>query len=205
MYWMLTRGCLVIVIEGVGICPLERDHAPRRQASKHHVRQIKRQSQSPPPLHPLPADSSASSLFQLRLIDWGLAEFYHPDTEYHIRVGSRCYKGPELLVGYMKYDYSLDLWSVGCILASMVSFQPQTVPFSLLLSRLVSFAKRLSLMSSISVPATQIFRKEHFFRGRDNEDQLLRIIKVLGTDSFERYLEKYGLFIQTDNRALLQR
>lgn len=51
----------------------------------------------------------------------------------------------------------------------------------------------------------QIFRKEYFFRGRDNEDQLLRILKVLGTDSFERYLEKYGLYIQTDNRALLLR
>ena len=64
---------------------------------------------------------------QLRLIDWGLAEFYHPDTEYHIRVGSRYYKAPELLVGYKKYDYSLDMWSVGCMLASMVRipFFPQ--------------------------------------------------------------------------------
>ncbi|THH30504.1 hypothetical protein EUX98_g3677 [Antrodiella citrinella] len=105
---------------------------------------------------------------KLRLIDWGLAEFYHPDTKYHVRVGSRYWKAPELLVGYEKYDYSLDLWSVGCMLASMV------------------------------------FRKEAFFRGRDNEDQLLRILKVLGTDTFERYLEKYGLYIQTDNRALLQ-
>lgn len=51
----------------------------------------------------------------------------------------------------------------------------------------------------------QIFRKEHFFRGRDNEDQLLRILKVLGTDAFERYLEKYGLFIRTDNPGILQR
>ena len=57
---------------------------------------------------------------QLRLIDWGLAEFYHPGTEYHIRVGSRYYKGPELLVGYKRYDYSLDMWSVGCMLASLV-------------------------------------------------------------------------------------
>lgn len=104
---------------------------------------------------------------KLRLIDWGLAEFYHPDTEYHIRVGSRYYKGPELLVGYKKYDYSLDMWSIGCMLASM------------------------------------LFGREHFFRGKDNEDQLVRIIKVLGTDSFERYLEKYGLYIHTDNGALL--
>jgi casein kinase II subunit alpha len=58
--------------------------------------------------------------FQLRLIDWGLAEFYHPGTDYHIRVGSRYYKAPELLVGYKQYDYSLDMWSVGCMFASMV-------------------------------------------------------------------------------------
>ena len=34
----------------------------------------------------------------LRLIDWGLAEFYHPGMEYNVRVASRYYKGPELLV-----------------------------------------------------------------------------------------------------------
>lgn len=34
----------------------------------------------------------------LRLIDWGLAEFYHKDQEYNVRVASRYFKGPELLV-----------------------------------------------------------------------------------------------------------
>lgn len=38
--------------------------------------------------------------FQLRLIDWGLAEFYHPNQEYNVRVASRYFKGPELLVDY---------------------------------------------------------------------------------------------------------
>jgi casein kinase II subunit alpha len=37
---------------------------------------------------------------QLRLIDWGLAEFYHPNTEYNVRVASRYFKGPELLVDF---------------------------------------------------------------------------------------------------------
>ena len=37
---------------------------------------------------------------QLRLIDWGLAEFYHPGQEYNVRVASRYFKGPELLVDY---------------------------------------------------------------------------------------------------------
>ncbi|KAK0461165.1 kinase-like domain-containing protein [Desarmillaria tabescens] len=104
---------------------------------------------------------------KLRLIDWGLAEFYHPGTDYHIRVGSRYYKSPELLVGYRKYDYSLDLWSLGCMFASMT------------------------------------FRREHFWRGSDNSDQLLRILKTLGTDKFDLYLQKYDINFETENDALL--
>jgi len=51
---------------------------------------------------------------KLRLIDWGLAEFYHSGTEYNVRVASRYFKGPELLVNMRDYDYSLDIWSLGC-------------------------------------------------------------------------------------------
>lgn len=94
---------------------------------------------------------------QLRLIDWGLAEFYHPGQEYNVRVASRYFKGPELLVNYMTYDYSLDLWSLGCVLAGLV------------------------------------FRREPFFPGSDNPDQLVKIVRVLGTDQLERYLKKYHL------------
>jgi len=94
---------------------------------------------------------------KLRLIDWGLAEFYHPDQEYNVRVASRYFKGPELLVDYQYYDYSLDMWSLGCMLASM------------------------------------IFRKEPFFHGHDNYDQLVRIAKVLGTEELHEYIDKYRI------------
>jgi len=94
---------------------------------------------------------------KLRLIDWGLAEFYHPNQEYNVRVASRYFKGPELLVDYQYYDYSLDLWSLGCTLASMM------------------------------------FKKEPFFHGHDNYDQLVRIAKVMGTDDLHDYLDKYNI------------
>lgn len=123
---------------------------------------------------------------KLRLIDWGLAEFYHPGQDYNVRVASRYFKvivyynivlqykkktwtflynefmsllfqGPELLVDYQMYDYSLDMWSLGCMLASM------------------------------------IFRKEPFFHGHDNYDQLVRIAKVLGTEELFEYLDKYHI------------
>ena len=54
---------------------------------------------------------------ELRLIDWGLAEFYHPAKEYNVRVASRYFKGPELLVDLQDYDYALDMWSLGCMFA----------------------------------------------------------------------------------------
>lgn len=57
----------------------------------------------------------------LKLIDWGLAEFYHMGQDYNVRVASRYFKGPELLVDYNYYDYSLDIWSTGAMFASMVA------------------------------------------------------------------------------------
>lgn len=56
---------------------------------------------------------------EVRLIDWGLAEYYFPHTEYNANVASRYFKGPELLVSLKSYDYSLDLWSFGCVLAGL--------------------------------------------------------------------------------------
>ena len=94
---------------------------------------------------------------KLRLIDWGLAEFYHPNKEYNVRVASRYFKGPELLVDLQDYDYSLDIWSLGCMLAGM------------------------------------IFRREPFFHGHDNQDQLVKIARVLGTTDLFEYIHKYGL------------
>jgi casein kinase II subunit alpha len=57
---------------------------------------------------------------KLRLIDWGLAEFYHPKHRYNIHVASRDYKPIELLVDYQCYDYSIDIWSFGVTMAGII-------------------------------------------------------------------------------------
>jgi casein kinase II subunit alpha len=59
----------------------------------------------------------------------------------------------------MLYDYSLDVWGVGCVLAGM------------------------------------IFKKEPFFVGTDNQDQLVKIAKVLGTDDLFKYISKYNIVL----------
>ncbi|KAI8826598.1 casein kinase 2, alpha polypeptide [Fimicolochytrium jonesii] len=57
---------------------------------------------------------------ELRLIDWGVAEVYVPDQDFTVHVGTGYYKPPEILLGQRRYDYSFDMWSVGCVLAAMV-------------------------------------------------------------------------------------
>ena len=55
-----------------------------------------------------------------KIVDWGLADFYTPSKRFNCRVASRYFKGPELLLANSYYDYSLDIWSTGCMLAGMV-------------------------------------------------------------------------------------
>lgn len=60
----------------------------------------------------------------------------------------------------MLYDYSLDIWGVGCVLAGI------------------------------------IFKKEPFFVGTDNEDQLVKIARVLGTEDLFKYISKYNIILE---------
>ena len=59
-------------------------------------------------------------LHKLRIIDWGLSDFYIPNKEYNVRVSSLQYKAPELLLNQTKYNYSIDVWSFGCIMGSLL-------------------------------------------------------------------------------------
>eukprot|EP00826_Nyctotherus_ovalis_P039522 TRINITY_DN3808_c0_g3_i1.p1 TRINITY_DN3808_c0_g3~~TRINITY_DN3808_c0_g3_i1.p1 ORF type:complete len:177 (-),score=37.59 TRINITY_DN3808_c0_g3_i1:91-621(-) len=56
----------------------------------------------------------------MRVIDWGLADFYFPHRKYSTRVAARFYKAPELLLANPHYDYSVDVWSLGCIFAAVL-------------------------------------------------------------------------------------
>jgi glycogen synthase kinase 3 beta len=58
-------------------------------------------------------------------------------------VCSRYYRAPELILGCSSYDTKIDVWSVGCVIAEMVTCLP-------------------------------------LFDGESNEDQFVKIVKVLG-------------------------
>lgn len=94
---------------------------------------------------------------EIRLIDWGLSEYFLEGKEYNPRVSSRPYKSPEILVKYKLYDFSLDIWSIGCMFAAM------------------------------------IFKKDHFLIGKNNDDQLKKIVNFFGVKEFKDYLKKYNI------------
>ena len=66
--------------------------------------------------------------FVLQICDFGLARVADPDhdhtgflTEY---VATRWYRAPEIMLNSKGYTKSIDIWSVGCILAEMISNRP---------------------------------------------------------------------------------
>jgi casein kinase II subunit alpha len=68
---------------------------------------------------------------ELCIIDWSLSELYYPRTQYSVSVSTLRYKTPELLLCYRFYNYGIDVWGVGCILAEMlfeVGFIAGTTP-----------------------------------------------------------------------------
>lgn len=53
--------------------------------------------------------------------------------------------------------------------------------------------------------ASMIFRKEPFFHGNSNSDQLVKIAKVLGTDDLFDYLDKYEIELDAQYDDILGR
>jgi len=86
-------------------------------------------------------DSSTNRVY---ICDFGSAKKFNGEEQNVAYICSRYYRAPELIFGNVDYDSSIDVWSLGCLLAEMFIGKP-------------------------------------LFQGESTVDQLLQIIKVLGT------------------------
>ncbi|KAL5278810.1 rl family protein [Megaselia abdita] len=75
-----------------------------------------------------PSNLLLNTTCDLKICDFGLARVADPDhdhagflTEY---VATRWYRAPEIMLNSKGYTQSIDIWSVGCILAEMLSNRP---------------------------------------------------------------------------------
>ena len=58
----------------------------------------------------------------LRIVDFGLAR--QSESEMTGYVATRWYRAPEVMLNWMHYNETMDIWSVGCIMAEMLTRRP---------------------------------------------------------------------------------
>jgi len=100
---------------------------------------------------------------EAKVIDWGSADYFIKGQRKSVRVGSLNFKAPELLLGYEFYDYAVDIWSSGCLLAEMV------------------FVKMHFFQGEL--------KRE--FNEKELNEQLEVIARVRGSEELREYAEKY--------------
>eukprot|EP00375_Theileria_parva_P000156 XP_762825.1 hypothetical protein [Theileria parva strain Muguga] len=93
---------------------------------------------------------SIPSIDRVILSDFGLSRQVDPDHSYQknkkltMEVVTLNYRAPELLLGYNFYSYSIDIWSVGCILIELLTGKQlfdENNEFGLLISIFKVFGK----------------------------------------------------------------
>ena len=59
---------------------------------------------------------------ELRILDFGLARMHSEEMTGY--VATRWYRAPEIMLNWMRYDVTVDMWSIGCILGEMIHGKP---------------------------------------------------------------------------------
>ncbi|RZC72919.1 hypothetical protein C5167_048405 [Papaver somniferum] len=97
---------------------------------------------------------------QLKICDFGSAKMLVPGEPNISYICSRYYRAPELIFGATEYTTAIDMWSAGCVFAELLLGQGLMITFGLLDS-------------------------QPLFPGESGVDQLVEVIKVLGTPTRE--------------------
>ncbi|KAL4102679.1 hypothetical protein PRIC1_006423 [Phytophthora ramorum] len=73
-----------------------------------------------------PSNVLVNANCELKICDFGLARGVFPEEELELTeyVVTRWYRAPEIMLGCMKYTREVDVWSMGCIFAEMMSRKP---------------------------------------------------------------------------------
>ena len=66
-----------------------------------------------------PSNIAVNEDCELRILDFGLARM--ADNEMTGYVATRWYRAPEIMLNWMHYNQTVDIWSVGCIMAELLT------------------------------------------------------------------------------------
>ncbi|KAF7308627.1 MAP kinase [Mycena chlorophos] len=71
-----------------------------------------------------PGNLLVNSNCELKLCDFGLSRGFENASHLTEYVATRWYRAPEIMLGLKGYGTPIDVWSIGCILAELLSSQP---------------------------------------------------------------------------------
>lgn len=66
-----------------------------------------------------PSNIAVNEDCELKVLDFGLAR--HAEAEMTGYVATRWYRAPEIMLNWMRYNQTVDIWSVGCIMAELIT------------------------------------------------------------------------------------
>ncbi|EGR30860.1 hypothetical protein IMG5_122170 [Ichthyophthirius multifiliis] len=67
----------------------------------------------------------------VKIADFGISRIFNfPLKDLTMDIQSLRYKAPEVLLGYKRYSFQIDIWSVGCIFYELTINQPLFISFS---------------------------------------------------------------------------
>ncbi|XP_066452816.1 mitogen-activated protein kinase 12-like [Eleutherodactylus coqui] len=66
-----------------------------------------------------PSNLGVSENYEVKILDFGMARQTEPEMTGY--VVTRWYRAPEVILNWMHYNQTVDIWSVGCILAEMIT------------------------------------------------------------------------------------
>ena len=110
-------------------------------------------------------------------------------------VVTRWYRAPEVILMNEYYSYSIDMWSVGCIFAELLSMMKENFPDPF--SRVPLFPGKSCYPLSPGTAALNnnvtagTGNKENSKAEREKSDQLNIIFDVIGTPSSEEQIEEF--------------
>uniref|UniRef100_A0A4W5RKK2 mitogen-activated protein kinase n=1 Tax=Hucho hucho TaxID=62062 RepID=A0A4W5RKK2_9TELE len=124
-----------------------------------------------------PGNLAINQECELKILDFGLAR--QADSEMTGYVVTRWYRAPEVILSWMHYTQTVDIWSVGCIMAEMLSGKPLfkgndhlQALFSKFNPQAVTVIERMLLLDPESrVTAAQALALPYFSEFREPEEE----------------------------------
>ncbi|XP_043356267.1 mitogen-activated protein kinase 14 isoform X5 [Chelonia mydas] len=125
-----------------------------------------------------PSNLAVNEDCELKILDFGLAR--HTDDEMTGYVATRWYRAPEIMLNWMHYNQTVDIWSVGCIMAELLTGRT-LFPGSLGLESSESLWRSLLRFACSAFPFHTLLFFIFLYGSPLDIDQLKLILRLVGT------------------------